>query len=73
VSLHDGVGVGRCLLVLGEGAVDAGQAGIAAFAFAGGDDQVGRMSSTDSPFARRRSMVCSMSSVMTGGAANAVG
>jgi len=40
VGLVNGFGVGLAFLVLGERAVDAGQAGVASFAFAGGDDQV---------------------------------
>lgn len=40
MGLVDGFGVGLAFLVLVERPVDAGQAGVAAFAFAGGDDQV---------------------------------
>jgi hypothetical protein len=40
VGLVDGLGVGLCLVVFGERPVDAGQARVAPFAFAGGDDQV---------------------------------
>jgi hypothetical protein len=40
VGLVNGFGVGLAFLVLGERPVDAGQAGVAAFTFAGGDDQV---------------------------------
>ncbi|MFC0041922.1 hypothetical protein [Actinomadura rayongensis] len=40
VSGGDGFGVALGLVVFGEGAVDAGQAGVASVAFAGGDDQV---------------------------------
>jgi len=63
----DGVRVRLTLGVFGQCPVDAGQAGVAALAPAGGDKQSGRISSTVSPFARRRSTVCSMSSVITGG------
>lgn len=40
VGLANGFGVGLAFLVLVERPVDAGQAGVAAFAFTGGDDQV---------------------------------
>jgi hypothetical protein len=40
VSLVKGIGVGLAFLVLGERSVDAGQARVAAFALAGGDDQI---------------------------------
>ncbi|MFI1293772.1 hypothetical protein ACH4VM_36005 [Streptomyces sp. NPDC020792] len=41
MRLGDGLGVRLLLLVLGERAVDARDAGGLALAFAGGDDQVG--------------------------------
>lgn len=53
MRLGDGVGVALRAVVFGQGAVDAGGAGVLAPAFAGGDDQVLRLSSMDSPFARR--------------------
>lgn len=40
MGLDNGFGVGLTFLVLGERPLDAGQAGVAAFAFAGGNDQV---------------------------------
>ena len=67
VGLLDGFRVRLGLLVLGERAVDAGEAGVLALALAGGMIRSGRIGATDSPAARRRSTVCSMSSVMTGG------
>jgi hypothetical protein len=67
VGLFDDLGVLLSLLVLGQRPVDAGQAWVSSFAFAAGVIRSGRIDSTDSPLARRRSTVCSMSSVMTGG------
>jgi len=64
MGLVDGLGVRLPLLVLGDRPVDAGRARGVSLAFAGGS---GRIDSTDSPLARRRSTVCSMSSVMTSG------
>jgi hypothetical protein len=63
----DGFGVHLPLLVLDQCLVDASRAWVAFLAFGGGTIRSRRMSSMDSPFARRRSTVCSMSSVMTGG------
>lgn len=40
MGLVNGFGVGLAFLVLGERPVDAGHAGVAAFAFAGGNNQV---------------------------------
>jgi hypothetical protein len=53
VGLLDRLGEPLAPGVLGQCAVDAGHARVVALAFAGGDDQIGWMSSTDSPFARR--------------------
>lgn len=46
VCLLDGFGVCLALLVLGQYPVDAGQARVLSFAFAGEDDQVGGLRST---------------------------
>ncbi|MFE2640088.1 hypothetical protein ACFXKF_35975 [Streptomyces scopuliridis] len=65
VGLLDGFGVRLVLGVLGQRPVDAGDGGVLSLALAGGVIRSGWICSTDSPSARRRSTVCSMSSVMT--------
>lgn len=67
MGLVDAVGVGLSLLVLGDYPVDDGRAGVCPLRSPAGMIRTGRIDWTDSPLARRRSTVCSMSLVMTGG------